>query len=101
MVTLISLKGERGEKKKKKEKERKRKTGDKMVELTRKQKKILAVARSKGRVNIQECRLIYSDMKMLKNALSRLCLAGFLKKTESEDFIYNVEQDTTILNYME
>ena len=93
--------GERGKKKKKKKKKKKEKKVINMVDLTKKQKKILAVARSNGKVTIPECRLIYSDIKMVKNALSRLCLAGFLKRTENDDFIYNVEQDATILSYMD
>lgn len=71
------------------------------IYLTPKQKKILKVARGRGKISFDNCRAIYSDPKHIRNALERLCLAGLLKPIGNAQFQYNKEKDNTILKYLE
>jgi len=59
------------------------------VNLTPKQKQLLSIAKEKGYVTITIAQYLYSCRRNAGNAIRRLEMAGHLKQTEGQLWIYN------------
>lgn len=71
------------------------------TKLTKNERRVLASARAKGKLCIQDVQRFYSSKQYCMQILDRLEVLGFLKKLEFTEFwVYNGEKDEELIQYL-